>query len=339
MFFNKAQNLEYLKNLNIKEINIPNFIIFSFLEWKRNKQLIIKNIKKRLNNKICVRSSFYKEDNSKNSLAGKFESFINLENNTINIKKAVNNLSKQYKNFQKNTIDFDKNFFLIQNFVNESICSGVVTNFTLGEGVPYYTINYNDLSSSTSSVTSGDKNSFRVLYVSRSSKNNIRSSKFKKIVDVIQRIEKKYNYAPIDIEFAVGKNLKIYILQIRPISTTFKWKSINNNKFQSLLNKSERKYLKIKKRNLRYGKKAVFGLMPDWNPAEIIGFQPNLFSYSLYEFLVTNKIWAKGRNQMGYKKLNNPKLMYSFSGKPFVDLRMSFNSLLPEKLNDKIGKK
>ena len=42
MFFNKAQNLEYLKNLNIKEINIPNFTFFSVLEWKRNKKLIIK---------------------------------------------------------------------------------------------------------------------------------------------------------------------------------------------------------------------------------------------------------------------------------------------------------
>ena len=43
MFFNKAQNLEYLKNLNIKEINIPNFTFFSVLEWNRNNKLIIKN--------------------------------------------------------------------------------------------------------------------------------------------------------------------------------------------------------------------------------------------------------------------------------------------------------
>ena len=65
--------------------------------------------------------------------------------------------------------------------------------------------------------------------------------------------------------------------------------------------------------------------MPDWNPAEIIGFQPNLFSYSLYKYLVTDEIWAKSREDMGYKKLFKPKLMYSFSGKPYIDLRMSFN--------------
>ena len=230
-------------------------------------------------------------------------------------------------------------FFIIQNYIQSSICSGVITNYALGDGAPYYSINYNDLSNSTLSVTAGDKDSFRVLHISRNSKENIRSLKFKKIIDAVKRIEKIYNYKPVDIEFAVGKNLKVYILQIRPISTTFKWKSINKSKFQSLLNKCENKYQKIKNRNIRYGKKAVFGLMPDWNPAEIIGFQPNLFSYSLYKLLVTDKIWATARKQMGYKELKDPKLMYSFTGKPFIDLRMSFNSLLPNSLNNELGKK
>lgn len=339
MFFNKAQNLEYLKNLNIKEINIPNFTFFSVLEWKRNKKLIIKNIKDKLKNKICIRSSFYKEDNSKHSLAGKFDSFINIENNTTNIKKAVNNLSKQYKNFHKNIIDFDKNFFLVQDFVNKSICSGVVTNFTLGEGAPYYTINYNDLSSSTSSVTSGDKDSFRVLHVSKFSKNNLRSSKFKRLIKAIKIIENNYKNIPIDIEFAITENHYVNILQIRPISTAHKWKHIDNKIFYKLLSNTEKKYNKIKARNIRYGKKAIFGLMPDWNPAEIIGFQPSLFSYSLYKYLVTDRIWANAREKMGYKKLKKPKLMYSFTGKPFIDLRMSFNSLLPSNLEINLQKK
>ena len=112
--------------------------------------------------------------------------------------------------------------FLVQDFVNKSICSGVVTNFTLGEGAPYYTINYNDLSSSTSSVTSGDKDSFRVLHVSKFSKNNLRSSKFKRLIKAIKIIENNYKNIPIDIEFAITENLYVNILQIRPISTVHK---------------------------------------------------------------------------------------------------------------------
>ena len=234
---------------------------------------------------------------------------------------------------------FFKNYLLIQNFVKNSICSGVVTNYTLGDGAPYYSINYNDQTSSTLSVTSGDKNSYRVLHVSRNSNKNIRSIKFKKIIDSIKKIEKIYKFKPLDIEFALNKNFKVFILQIRPISTSFKWKKIKEKKFNNLLKQNEKKFKKICKRNINYGKKGIFGLMPDWNPAEIIGFQPNIFSYSLYKFLVTDEIWAVAREQMGYKRLRKPKLMYSFTGKPYIDLRMSYNSLLPKKLNKSIETK
>ena len=339
MFKNKAQNLEFINSYNIDNVEVPKFIFFDVKDWNKNKKKLIEKINKKLIKKICIRSSYYKEDSSKSSLAGKFDSFIDIENNKKYIVDSIENLINQYRAFDPKKKFFLKNYFIVQNYIKSSICSGVITNYSLSDGAPYYSINYNDLSNSTLSVTAGDKDSFRVLHVSRDSIENIRSLKFKRIIDAVKKIEKIYNYKPVDIEFAVGKNFKVYILQIRPISTVFKWKLINKNKFQSLLNENENKYQKIKKRNIEYGKKAVFGLMPDWNPAEIIGFQPNLFSYSLYQFLVTNEIWATARNQMGYKKLKKPKLMYSFSGKPFVDLRMSFNSLLPKKLNNRLEKK
>ena len=339
MFINKAQNLKYLDSFKLNNIEIPKFIFFNIIEWKKNKPKLIEQIKNQLNEKICIRSSFYKEDSAKSSLAGKFDSFINIKNDKKNIIYSIENLINQYKKYNSKSKFFLKNYFLVQNYIKVSICSGVITNYSLSDGAPYYSINYNDFSNSTLSVTAGDKDSFRVLHVSKNSKENIRSQKFKKIIEAIKKIEKIYNFKPLDIEFAVGKNFKVFILQIRPISTTFKWKLINEKNFQLLLNKSEKKYQDIKKRNIKYGKKAVFGLMPDWNPAEIIGFQPNLFSYSLYKFLVTDKIWAIARNQMGYKELKNPKLIYSFTGKPYVDLRMSFNSLLPKFLNNKLEKK
>ena len=42
---------------------------------------------------------------------------------------------------------------------------------------------------------------------------------------------------------------------------------------------------------------------------------------------------------MGYNKVLNPKLIYSFSGKPYVDLRLSFHSLLPCNLSLNISNK
>ena len=339
MFLNKAQNLNNLNKHKIKNTTIPNFIFFNVYDWQNKKQKIIEKIIYELRIRICVRSSYYKEDSFKTSLAGKFESFINIKKNKKNILKSVNNLIKQYRSFSKNNHHFLNSYIIVQDFVENSICSGVVTNYTLGDGAPYYTINYNDITSSTSSVTAGDKDSYRVLHISRNSKKNIRSVKFKKLTDSIKKIEEIYNYKPLDIEFAITKNYKVFIFQIRPISTSSKWKKINKIKFNKILFDAESKYKAIKKRNSVYGKRAVFGLMPDWNPAEIIGFQPSIFSYSLYKYLVTDKIWAISREQMGYKKLNNPKLMYSFTGKPYIDLRMSFNSLLPKRLGKNIESK
>ncbi len=338
MFYNKAENLKNLSLLKIKNIKIPKFIVFKVKDWNINKVYFLKLIKKRLGKKICVRSSFFKEDSSNLSLAGQFNSFINLKNEKKNIIKSISNIKKQYKDFTKNKKFYDESYLILQNYLQNSICSGVITNFTL-EGSPYYTINYNDISNSTSSVTSGDKDSFRVLYAARDSEKRIRSLKFRNLVKAIKNIEKRYNNHPLDIEFAIDKNLKVNILQIRPITTQAKWKKILKKSFFSKLKESENKYLKIKKNNINYGNKPLFGLMPDWNPAEIIGFQPHLFSYSMYKNLVTKKVWADARDQMGYKKLLKTDLMYSFAGKPYIDLRLSFHSFLPKGIKINTEKK
>ena len=79
--------------------------------------------------------------------------------------------------------------------------------------------------------------------------------------------------------------------------------------------------------------------MPDWNPAEIIGFKPNPLSFSLYEELITNKIWAKQRYQFGYKFVRKPKLLFKYFGTPFVNVNKTFNSFLPKNLKPNLEKK
>lgn len=338
-FSDKAENLKNLEKLKLKNFVIPKFHFFDLLEWKNEKEKIIEKIFKKLDRKICIRSSFFKEDNSKSSMAGQFDSYININNEKKNLSFFITKLIHQYKIFEKKKTPSLKNKIIVQNFISNSICSGVVTNYNISDGAPYYTINYNNVSNSTSSVTAGDKFGYRVLYVNRDSLSKLRSNIFKNIIFAVKKIEENYQNEALDIEFAVTKNHAVNILQIRPLSTKKKWKPIDNNKFKSSLGNYEKKFNKISLRNKRYGKKAIFGLMPDWNPAEIIGFQPTKFSYSLYKKLVTNSVWAKAREEMGYNKVLNPKLIYSFSGKPYVDLRLSFHSLLPHNLRLSVSKK
>ena len=78
--------------------------------------------------------------------------------------------------------------------------------------------------------------------------------------------------------------------------------------------------------------------MPDWNPAEMIGYQPNNLSFSIYKEIITDNAWSIARKEMGYKKVSRP-LMYKFTGKPYIDARLSFYSFIPNSISKRTSKK
>ena len=87
------------------------------------------------------------------------------------------------------------------------------------------------------------------------------------------------------------------------------------------------------------GDQTVYGVMPDWNPAEIIGIRPRPLALSLYRELITDNIWAYQRSNYGYRNLRSFPLMINFFGLPYIDVRLSFNSFIPAKLEKPIANK
>ena len=79
--------------------------------------------------------------------------------------------------------------------------------------------------------------------------------------------------------------------------------------------------------------------MPDWNPAEIIGIKPKPLALSLYQELITDHVWAENRKLYGYKDLSQFHLMTTFYGTPFIDVRVDFNSWIPEKIDKPVSEK
>ena len=79
--------------------------------------------------------------------------------------------------------------------------------------------------------------------------------------------------------------------------------------------------------------------MPDWNPAEIIGIRPKPLALSLYRELITDSIWAYQRHNYGYRNLRSFPLLLNFSGIPYIDVRVSFNSFVPSDLEDSLANK
>ncbi len=80
--------------------------------------------------------------------------------------------------------------------------------------------------------------------------------------------------------------------------------------------------------------RAIFGIMPDWNPAEIVGTAPGRLALDMYRRLITDEVWAVQRAEVGYRDVRPAPLLVTFAGRPYVDVRASFASYLPAEIDD-----
>ena len=337
-FSTKAKNLIELDKLDLKKSIIPKFYKYFVKEIFDDEKKIILFINKNLNKRISIRSSFFFEDSVNSSMAGEFEGYSNISNNKKKLKIGIKKLIQQYRKKTSSLHFLHNSEIIFQNYISDTNLSGVITNKCIKDGTDYYVINYDDTGNLTDTVTSGSKTSGRVLNVFKNQTREIRSKKFKKIISSIKELEKKIGNYPLDIEFGLNKKNQFYIFQVRLLTTFKKWKKINNKALEKNIIKNQKKFRKILNKNKDLGNIVSFGLMPDWNPVEMIGYQPDQLSYSLYKKLVTNSAWCTARSEMQYKNVNR-KLMTTFSGKPYIDTRLSFFSYIPKKVSNIISKK
>lgn len=328
LFKSKAYTLSLIK---LKKSIVPKIYIIKFCDYRTYQDKILQNIKKKfLNQKIAIRSSFKNEDTEKKSNAGKYRSFLNIDaNDSQKIKSKIEKILGSKK--------IDKNeYFFIQKMVKNIKFSGVVLTRNLEDYSECININYYD-GNNTEAVTSGKFKTKELIYIEN--KRFPIPKKFKKLYQSIKEIIKFTKCHDLDIEFAVGKNGKIYILQVRKLIVPKKIKKKSCD-YKIQLNKLEKKIYKLKGKHYDLlGNTTFFGNMPDWNPAEIIGTKPKPLALSLYQELITDHIWSKNRIDYGYRDLSQFHLMTTFFGSPYIDVRIDFNSWLPVNINNDISKK
>ena len=340
MFSNKSKVLVHLKEKKKLIFNIPEFIIIKITDWEKNKRTILKKIKKKFKkNLLIIRSSASDEDKKLNTSAGKYESIANVQASNIHkLKKSVNRVKMSIIKRRKLNKDDQ---IIIQKMIKNVSMSGVVFTKLIENGSNYYSINYDDISGKTNLVTSGSsENSNKMLYIRRDHINSLRSKRFLSLIKAVKNLEEIFGSNELDIEFAVDKNLKPFLFQARALIFREKNKSNFKNKEDKIILRTSKKINdKLNKKNSKFGKKGIFGNMPDWNPAEIIGQYPSDLSKSLFSILITNDIWAKAREEIGYQSLLQKKLVHYFAGQPYVDVRLSFNSFLLEQTSQTVKEK
>ena len=331
-FGTKAETLERLSSV-VKTAKILPQIRFTVAEWYRDPDALMEQIRCSpwYDKPLIVRSSGIAEDSTKESLAGHFLSVSDVAGEK-SIRKAV---SKVIESFGENRSDLNQVF--IQPMLENVILSGVGFSRDPSTGGFYIVIEYDD-SGSVSAVTSGLSANTKTYYYFKYAESNPQTE-MRSIVLLINELEHILNTDAIDIEFAITDDNLLYLLQVRPL--VFAGRSENDSKTQQKALKAVESRIRAWNRPHPYlhGTRTVYGVMPDWNPAEIIGVRPRPLSLSLYKEIITDNIWAYQRDNYGYGNLRSFPLLISFCGLPYIDVRVSFNSFVPKQVKPALAEK
>ena len=334
LFKTKADTLKQLTEL-VKQSKIEKIYAFTVKEWQRSRITILKHISSNFNKKIIVRSSAVAEDSTISSKAGSYESILNV--NTSSKKEITNAINSVISSYEIKNNNNNDNQILIQNQTLNVVISGVIFTRTPDVGSPYFVINFEE-GNLTTGVTKGSINN--TVKIFRKINPKLISKKWACLIISVKEIEKIVNSDKLDIEFGITKNNQVVLFQVRPLtSIKEKSKNIPDHDISKIVLKSKKHFKKLNNFHHVLGNKTVFSDMADWNPAEIIGNNPNLLDYSLYDFLIMKNSWSVGRSALGYQNVEPYRLMRKFGSKPYVDTRGSFNSLIPHNINQKLKKK
>ena len=333
--FSSKSNTLLLLNKILRKSKIEKIFNFTVEEWLQNRNMVLDKISEQFDSDIIVRSSAQDEDSFEFSKAGIYESILNVNPKIkTKVEKAILSVIQSYN---KQSGAYNQNQILIQNQTKNIITSGVILTKTPDIGSPYYVINYEE-GESTIGVTKGTINNIVKIYQKIQAFNI--PKKWKRLIASIKEIEDILQFEELDIEFGITDNKDVVIFQVRPITFIPQTDIAKLAKpIESKILKNKNIFSKLNQRKHILGNRTIFSDMSDWNPAEIIGNNPNLLDYSLYDYLIMNKIWHNARTILGYQNVNPSPLMVKFGNKPYVDTRASFNSLIPEKLGKKLSSK
>jgi phosphohistidine swiveling domain-containing protein len=323
-FSTKAGTLTALRGV-LKSARIASLQVFTVAEWRSHGSGCVKTVVETLGlGPWIVRSSCGREDGHKSSNAGAFLSIANVSINGL--ETAIEKVIASYGDVHSS------DEILIQPMLKGVVRSGVAFSHDPNTCAPYRVVNWAE-GSDTAAVTGGLGG--RIWQRAANCKVSPPAS-MAPVVKLIDELLFLFDGVPLDCEFAVthdGNDELLWLLQARPLVLLSEPESAETQAFRliSIENKVARA---MQPHPFLMGRRTVYGVMPDWNPAEIVGIRPKPLALSLYRDLITDAIWAYQRDNYGYRNLRSFPLMPHFFGLPYIDVRLSFNSFIPADLDE-----
>ena len=323
----KAESLELLAPL-LEHARVLPQVRFSVADWRLDPAACLAAIAAAPwgSGRLIVRSSAQSEDSAASSQAGKYDSVSNVTGPGL-----TPAIERVIESFGAERSDLDQVF--VQPMLDGVAMAGVAFSRN-PTGGPYYVVNYDDSSGRTDRVTAGAGDNLST-FVCLKSRPEAAPPDLAPVIALITELESILACDAIDVEFAIADG-RLYLLQVRPLAIELE--RVTDAQVETALADVARKVdLLSRPHPYLHGSRAIFGVMPDWNPAEIIGLRPWPLSLSLYRELITDAIWAYQRDNYGYQNLRSFPLLVSFHGLPYIDVRVSFNSFVPRDVPDDLA--
>ena len=327
----KAQTLYRLQGM-LNRSRIEDQASFTVADWSQRRDQILSDIHHRLadDGVLVVRSSALSEDGFGVSNAGAYTSVLNVNRHDSEaLSGAIEEVIASYPDGHPD------NQVLVQPMLRDVIASGVAFTRVLATGAPYYVINYDDTTASTESITSGASREHKTLFLHRDAPDGHSAipDNLVGLLPALREVEALLDFDSLDVEFAMTRYGGIHILQVRPIAVQHELDS--SEAARSAIEQAVQRFQQLSGPGpFVVGDIPMFGIMPDWNPAEIIGTRPGRLAASLYRFLILDDVWATQRAEYGYRDVRPQPLLTLFAGHPYVDIRASFNSFIPASVED-----
>lgn len=320
-FGSKAGNLVDLTG-RLEHSSVLPMVVICRTEWDRDAAgLTLRVIAELGVERFAVRSSAPDEDLEGQSNAGRYETFLNVQE--VELRSSVDRVFASYE-----VVAEDDEVFL-QPMVRDVELLGVAFSCDPSTGSAYRVIEY--ATGDDTSLVTGGHGLTTTLVCLRG--RVIPDERLGSVIRAIEELEGLYEGSSLDIEFAISGDIELpVLLQVRPLAVSAS--PLPAGEHLATLDRIANRIREAQQPHpFLAGESTVFGIMPDWNPAEIIGVRPRPLSMSLYRDVVTDSIWAYQRSNYGYRNLRGHPLMVEFAGQPFIDVRVSFNSFIPADLS------
>jgi len=323
-FSTKAGTLAQVRQ-HLVNASVPQMVVFRVDEWRRTSETCRAAVLRDLGDGLLiVRSSRLGEDGAAESHAGEFLSVCNVHPEAL--AEAVERVIASYGD----AIDTDE--VLVQPMLSNVVRSGVVFSHDPNTCAPYRIVSWHE-GADTARVTAG--HGCRTWQGAASSP-VAPPPDLTGVWALVDELLALFGNVPVDCEFAVTRSEgieRLWLLQARPLVLPAEAESSSDQARRLSLIASKVAH-GMRRQPFLMGNRTVYGVMPDWNPAEIIGVRPRPLALSLYRELITDAIWAYQRNNYGYRNLRSFPLMPHFFGLPYIDVRLSFNSFIPADLDE-----